>query len=157
MMNDELKRLRAELLEIGDCLLRGDGVVRAGDRVVRRDEVPEVWMPARPEKGTDSRPETRAAASAEASGYKAADRAARQVPVKRKNRYFVALLCLFFGGFGAHKFYYGSWGWGVLYILLIWTKMTFVVAIIEAIMFFAMEQEEFDRRYNYGRPCAFKW
>lgn len=36
---------------------------------------------------------------------------------KEKNKWTAFLLCLFLGGFGAHKFYEGKIGMGVLYLL----------------------------------------
>ena len=37
-----------------------------------------------------------------------------------KNRFIAALLAIFLGGFGVHKFYLGKWN-GIFYLLLCWT------------------------------------
>lgn len=42
------------------------------------------------------------------------------------------ILALLLGGFGAHKFYMGKVGQGVLYLLFVWTFIPALVALIEA-------------------------
>lgn len=43
---------------------------------------------------------------------------AAAVPVgRRRDKWAAFLLCLFLGGFGAHKFYEGKVGMGILYLL----------------------------------------
>lgn len=39
--------------------------------------------------------------------------------ISRKNKIFSLILCLFFGYFGAHQFYVGKAGMGVLYIFTV--------------------------------------
>ncbi len=41
------------------------------------------------------------------------------------------LLALFLGGLGAHKFYMGHIGLGVLYLLFFWTFIPAIVALVE--------------------------
>lgn len=71
--------------------------------------------------------------------------------MKRYNRSKVvaALLALFLGGFGVHKFYLGKMGLGLLYLIFCWTFIPGVIAFIEFIMYLVMSQDDFDRRYNY--------
>ena len=38
-----------------------------------------------------------------------------------KSKLTAGLLAIFLGGLGVHKFYMGSWGWGLIYLLLCWT------------------------------------
>ena len=45
-----------------------------------------------------------------------------------------ALLAFFLGGFGAHKFYFGQIGIGVLYAIFIWTFIPSIVALIETFL-----------------------
>ena len=84
-------------------------------------------------------------------------------PSGGKSRIVAALLALFLGGLGIHKFYYLSWGWGVLYLgfFLItcgWGGViTSVLALIEAILFFAMSDGEFNRKYNDTPATPFRW
>jgi TM2 domain-containing membrane protein YozV len=69
-----------------------------------------------------------------------------------KDKTNAALLALFLGPIGAHKFYLGRTGVGVLYLIL---TCTFVLAFIPAIAGFIdfvilalMDKDEFNRRYN---------
>jgi TM2 domain-containing membrane protein YozV len=52
----------------------------------------------------------------------------------KKNSTTAVLLALFLGGLGAHKFYMGQPGWGIVYILFVWTYIPSIVALIEAFM-----------------------
>ena len=45
-----------------------------------------------------------------------------------------ALLAFFLGGFGAHKFYFGQIGIGVLYAIFVWTFIPSIVALIETFL-----------------------
>ena len=53
------------------------------------------------------------------------------------------------GGLGAHKFYLGQGGMGVLYLLFFWTWIPAIAAFVEAIIYATKSDEEFDRLYNY--------
>jgi len=50
----------------------------------------------------------------------------------RKNPTTALLLALFLGGVGAHKFYMGKVGLGIVYILFSWTFIPSIIAFIEA-------------------------
>ena len=52
---------------------------------------------------------------------------------RKKSVAVYALLAVFLGGFGAHKFYMGQLGIGIIYILLSWTFIPLVIALIEAL------------------------
>ncbi|MEM9458840.1 MAG: NINE protein [Myxococcota bacterium] len=65
-----------------------------------------------------------------------------------KDKNVAAILALFMGGIGVHKFYLGRIGAGVLYLLF---SLTFIPAFLGVIDFFVlalMDKDEFDRRYN---------
>ena len=49
----------------------------------------------------------------------------------RKNRNTALLLTLFLGGIGAHHYYMGKVGKGILYTLLCWTFIPAIVAFFE--------------------------
>lgn len=74
-----------------------------------------------------------------------------------KTKVAAALLAIFIGGWGVHKFYYGSWGWGLLYIIFCWTLIPLFLSVIEFIILLSMSDKEFDRKYNQQPPHAFKW
>lgn len=50
----------------------------------------------------------------------------------KKSAAIAVLLALFLGGLGAHKFYLGQTGLGVLYLLFCWTTIPAWIALIEA-------------------------
>lgn len=65
-----------------------------------------------------------------------------------KSKVAAALLALFLGGIGAHKFYLGRIGMGILYLLFCWTFIPAIVSFIEFIVLLAMSEETFDRKYG---------
>ncbi len=65
-----------------------------------------------------------------------------------KSKTTAAILALFFGGFGAHRFYLGQWIQGLLYFLFIWTFITPIIAVIECIVFLTMSEMKFNMKYN---------
>ena len=65
-----------------------------------------------------------------------------------KNKTTAALLALFFGGIGMHKFYLGKTGMGVLYLVFCWTLIPAIIAFIEAIQLFSMSESEFSMKYR---------
>ena len=67
---------------------------------------------------------------------------------ENKNKTTAGLLALFLGGVGVHKFYLGQSGMGVLYLLFCWTLIPGVVAFIEAIVLFTMDEEKFNSKYE---------
>ena len=69
------------------------------------------------------------------------------VPVTTKNRTTAALLALFFGGIGVHKFYLGQSGSGIIYLLFCWTLIPALVAFIEALVLFGMNDTSFATKY----------
>lgn len=98
-----------------------------------------------------------AAASAPQAGYSFA-----QQP---KHKPTLILLAIFLGTLGAHKFYMGAWGWGIVYIvatLLFAGILTIPVAIVEWVRYILANDAEFDakvRAYQARNPgpFAFYW
>jgi TM2 domain-containing membrane protein YozV len=77
-----------------------------------------------------------------------------------KNKNTAGLAALFLGWMGAHRFYLGQTGLGILYFFLMFTGVSFVLGLIDAVVFFSMDEAEFNRKYilprderekNYGR------
>lgn len=64
-----------------------------------------------------------------------------------KNRYVAAILAFFLGGLGVHKFYLGKWT-GIFYLVLCWTYIPSVVALIEGILYLTSSDEVFNEKYN---------
>ena len=67
--------------------------------------------------------------------------------MKNKNTY--ALLALFLGGFGAHKFYVGQLGQGILYLLL--APIAAVIGFLSGVKWLLSSDEGFDQRFNKSR------
>lgn len=64
-----------------------------------------------------------------------------------KNKIVAFVLAWFLGGFGAHKFYLGQVGLGVVYLLLCWTFIPAFIAFIEGIVYLTMNDESFALKY----------
>ncbi len=69
------------------------------------------------------------------------------VPPSTRSRTTAGLFALLFGGIGVHKFYLGRVAAGVLYILFCWTLIPSLIAFIEALMLFGMNDADFARKY----------
>ncbi len=65
-----------------------------------------------------------------------------------RNRVIAALLALFLGGFGVHKFYLGRWGWGLVYLIFCWTVIPTFVGFVEGIIYLGMSDERFAWKYR---------
>ncbi len=65
-----------------------------------------------------------------------------------KSRTAAALLAFFLGGLGAHKFYLGQVGLGIVYLIFCWTFIPTIVAFIEFILFLTMSDESFNQKYG---------
>ena len=65
-----------------------------------------------------------------------------------KNKIVAALLALFLGGFGVHKFYLKRIGTGIIYILFCWTFIPSLIAFIEGIILLCMSDDKFNDKYN---------
>lgn len=81
-------------------------------------------------------------------------------PEGEKKRKTAALLALFLGIFGAHRFYLGQRRRGLAYLIFGLIGITAgnspflpilaVIAVIDAVLLFTMTDEVFDQRYNQG-------
>ncbi len=49
---------------------------------------------------------------------------------------------------GLHKFYLGRPGWGIAYLLLLWTTIPQIASVIEGIWYLSQNRDEFDRNFN---------
>lgn len=81
---------------------------------------------------------------------------------ENKSKAAATLWCIFLGGFGAHKFYMGSWGWGIVYLLTCWLYIPFIVAMVEWVRYILMSDDEFhskvaDFQSRSNGPFSFFW
>lgn len=76
--------------------------------------------------------------------------------MNEKNKLVAALLAFFLGLLGAHKFYLGQTGWGVVYLLcgtIGWVTLGIIpgilaiVCLVEAIVFLTKSDEDFYTQY----------
>ena len=65
-----------------------------------------------------------------------------------KNRLAAVLFAVFLGCIGAHKFYLGRTGWGILYLVFFWTGIPAIVGVIEGILLLVMSEDEFVAKYG---------
>lgn len=65
-----------------------------------------------------------------------------------RNRIIAAFLAFFLGCLGTHKFYLGRIGWGIVYLLLLWTCISALLGVIEGILLLIMSDDEFNRKYG---------
>lgn len=66
----------------------------------------------------------------------------------RKSRIAAVLLALLLGGLGAHKFYLGRKGAGILYLLFAWTGVPLALGMIEALLYALMSDADFADKYG---------
>ncbi|HWO17322.1 MAG TPA: NINE protein [Kofleriaceae bacterium] len=65
-----------------------------------------------------------------------------------KDKTTAGVLALLLGGVGAHKFYLGQTGAGIVYLLFCWTLIPGIIALVEGISLLTMNQMTFDMRFN---------
>jgi TM2 domain-containing membrane protein YozV/RNA polymerase subunit RPABC4/transcription elongation factor Spt4 len=70
-----------------------------------------------------------------------------------RNRTTAAILALFLGGVGVHRFYIGRPGSGILYLLFFWTFIPAVVALVEGVIWLTMDDTKWQAQY--GRTSGF--
>lgn len=75
-------------------------------------------------------------------------RATRFSRVTDKSKTTAGVLALFLGGIGAHKFYLGKSGTGVIYLLCCWTFIPALIAVFEGISLLTMSEESFATKYG---------
>jgi len=66
----------------------------------------------------------------------------------KKSRLATILIALFLGSLGIHRFYLGQIGIGLLYLLLSFTGISTIIAIVDVILFALMDDKEFNYKYN---------
>lgn len=75
-----------------------------------------------------------------------------------KSKVAAGVLALLLGGIGIHKFYLGAWGWGIIYILFVWTWIPAIMGLIEGIRYLTLAQDEFSTKAaEKNSAFAFLW
>jgi TM2 domain-containing membrane protein YozV len=65
-----------------------------------------------------------------------------------KDKTTAAILAIFFGGLGIHKFYLRRPVWGLLYLVFSWTFVPVMVGFVEGVVLLFMSQASFDAKFN---------
>lgn len=65
-----------------------------------------------------------------------------------KNRTTAAILALFLGGLGVHRFYLGAPVRGFLYLIFSFTLIPAILGFFTSLKLFAMSDREFNASYN---------
>ena len=73
--------------------------------------------------------------------------APQQKPSPKRKQGTTALLAIFLGGFGVHRFYLGQW-WGFIYLLFCWTLIPSVIGILEGILFSLKQKRAWKKKYE---------
>ena len=65
-----------------------------------------------------------------------------------KSKMTTALLAIFLGSFGLHKFYLGKVTWGLLYLFLFWSSISMILGFIDGIYYLTMSDKDFKAKYS---------
>lgn len=65
-----------------------------------------------------------------------------------RSRAVAGILALLLGGIGAHKFYLGKIGQGILYLIFFWTSIPVFLGIIEGLIYLTMSDKAFETKYS---------
>lgn len=60
------------------------------------------------------------------------------------------ILAILLGGLGAHKFYQGRVGLGLVYLCFSWTFIPAIIGLIEGILMLVADEEEYAEKYADG-------
>ncbi len=71
----------------------------------------------------------------------------RQKSIGIKNKTVAALLAIFLGGLGIHKFYLGKTGQGILYLIFFYAAIPWIVGFIEGIIYLTMDEGKFHEKF----------
>ncbi|WP_371376782.1 TM2 domain-containing protein [Thalassotalea aquiviva] len=75
-----------------------------------------------------------------------------------KSKFTAAILAFCLGGIGIHKFYLGSWGWGLIHLFFFWTWIPAIVSFIEFIRYLTLTDDEFsEKSAQLDGPFSFLW
>lgn len=66
----------------------------------------------------------------------------------KKDKATAGILAILLGGIGAHKFYLGETGLGILYLCFCWTFIPSLIGFIEGIIYLTKSDEEFEAKYG---------
>jgi len=65
-----------------------------------------------------------------------------------KSKTTAAILPIFLGGIGVHRFYLNQTGLGLLYLLFCWTFIPLIISLIDFIWLLTMDENRFNLKFN---------
>lgn len=71
-------------------------------------------------------------------------------PQYTKSKVAAGLLAILLGAFGAHKFYFGKWVQGIIYLAFFWTYIPAILGLIEGIRYLVLSDQDFAQKYDDG-------
>jgi TM2 domain-containing membrane protein YozV len=71
-----------------------------------------------------------------------------------KSKTVAALLALFLGGIGIHRFYLNQSMLGILHLLFCWTFIPAVIGLFNGIVYLTMDEDVFNEKYNKGKVAS---
>lgn len=127
-----------------------DDLVEVEGKSYAKDNLGFVMKEARDRQGNGSNPYVfmNAGGGGGAAAVAAPIVFPQAMPVGGKSRGMAVLLAWLLGGFGIHKFYPGSPGWGIVWLLFCWTFIPAIIAFFEGLNYLLMEHDNFARRYG---------
>ena len=117
--------------------------------------VPQAPLPTESPEG---RPPSEGAAAPSPAGVEPAAAEPAAAPCPGKSKTVALVLCALLGPLGTHRFYLGSWGWGLVILGLNLTCLGgLVFTVVDVVHLARLDPEEFRRRYADGvvQPFTF--
>jgi TM2 domain-containing membrane protein YozV len=74
---------------------------------------------------------------------------------EKKSKTTAGILAILLGSFGAHKFYLGHPGIGILYLCFCWLYIPGILGIIEGIIILTKSDEDFEEIYVKNKKSMF--
>ena len=78
----------------------------------------------------------------------------------KKQQSTAGVLAIFLGCVGIHKYYLGSWGWGIIFTIAGLTTngiLTGIIGLVEGMIILTMSREAFNAKYSNDTQSPFRW
>ena len=149
VLNDQMLSVEAEL-KVMEQQLDAEGIKRPTSKIEILDENDNViamdsdYAPYRKQIGRKHRPKS-IRPPADLSNLSIIPEDQRSKVIQKK--IIQSALAIFFGAFGAHKFYQNKTFWGILYFVFCWTTIPTWIGLLEGIRYLCMPLDDFYLQY----------